>query len=57
MDDLRVRRGEQTENEGLRVKETDGVGLGTKKVAYLVGGSVDEAVTNPFGHFDDEFDN
>jgi hypothetical protein len=46
-------------NEGLRVdgvEGTDGVGLGTNKVAQPVGGSIDEAVTNPFSRLDAGFD-
>jgi len=45
-------------NEGLRVEGTDGVGLGTNKVtvAQPVGGSIDEAVTNPFSRLNAGFD-
>ena len=36
-------------SDGLRVEGTDGVGFSTNKVAQPVGGSVDEAVTDPLG--------
>ena len=45
----------EMKKEGSRVEGTDGVGFGTNKVTQPVGGSVDEAVTNPFGRLDAGF--